>query len=313
MDIFISIFQAVATMFGIGIIGFYIIHRRVVEADLFSMMIPLVVDVALPSLVFVNILSNLNAENIISLWVFPVAWMVETIFFFVLTIIFSKFADKKFKQEFSVSLFYQNGIFFPIIVISQIYGNNSSQLVNLFLFTIFYPTFFFNTYSLFFKKKNIRNDIRIVKEILNPVMIATIVAIFLKVSGVYKFLPDFIFSIFKKVSSMTIPLLMIIIGGNIYIDFKKRVKIEKIEVLKFIAIKNFIFPLITLLILKFINLPEDLSLILFLESAVPPITAVPIFVKKAGGDDSLCNQFLLASFICSLISLPIMFTIFKLI
>jgi len=274
-------------------------------------MIPLVVDIGLPALILYNILTKFDTKKIFALWQFPVAWFLETVFFFILTIIFSYFAKSKNRREFAVSLFYQNGIFFPIILISQIYGEKSPLLVNLFLFTIFYPTFFFNTCHLFFKNEN-KREISLFKEIFNLAMLATIIGIFIKFLSLNRYIPDFVFDIFKRVGAMTIPLLMIIIGGNIYLDFKRKVKFEVFENFKFILIKNFAFPLITIAILSFFNLNKDLKLILFLESTVPPITAIPIFVKRAGGNDSLANQFLISSFIVSLVSIPVMFYIYSL-
>ncbi len=276
-------------------------------------MIPLVVDIGLPSLILFNILTKFSPHKIITLWQFPTAWIIETIFFFILTLIFSHLAKPENRREFSATLFYQNGIFFPIILISQIYGEQSKLLVNLFLFTIFYPTFFFNTCSFFFKRKNLKRSVSIFKDVFNFAMLATIIGILIKMLSIDKFIPNFIFNIFNKVGAMTIPLLMIIIGGNIYLDFKRKVKFEYFENVKFIFVKNFLFPLITIIVLKFLPLNKELSFILFLESAVPPITAIPIFVKRAGGNDSIANQFLISSFIVSLFSIPAMFYFYSLI
>jgi predicted permease len=195
MEIFLSVFQAVAIMFGIGIIGFAIIHKRMVDANVFGLMVPLVVDIALPCLIFFNIISKFDPDKIFKLWQFPVAWIMETIFFLILALIFSKISKINFRKEFTISLFYQNGIFFPIIILSQIYGENSYHLVNLFIFTIFYPTFFFNTYSFFYKKDITVSKKDFFKEIFNLAMIATIAGLLIKISGGDKFLPDFIYKV----------------------------------------------------------------------------------------------------------------------
>ena len=305
MNIFVSVFEAVAIMFGIGIIGFAIIHRKMVEADVFSLMVPLVVEIALPCLIFYNIITKFNPENFTKLWQLPLYWIIETFFFLILSILLSQIAKREIKKEFLVSLFYQNGIFFPIIIFSQLYGNKSIHLVNLFIFTMFYPSFFFNTISFFFTKRFNR------KNLINLVLIATILGILIKTAHMDQFFPEFLFKIFEKVGAMTIPLLMIIIGGNIYIDLQKKIKFEILENIKFVVIKNFIFPSVTMLLLYIMKLKGDLALLLFLESAVPPITAIPIFIHRAGGNSSIANQFLISSFIVSLISIPLMFAIFN--
>jgi hypothetical protein len=51
--------------------------------------------------------------------------------------------------------------------------------------------------------------------------------------------PDFVASALKMVGDMTLPLLMIILGGNIYIDFKDKGRIYPMETAKFVVVKKF--------------------------------------------------------------------------
>jgi hypothetical protein len=44
---------------------------------------------------------------------------------------------------------------------------------------------------------------------------------------------------------------------------------------------------------------------------VPPITTIPILTNKAGGNTSLTNQFLISSFLVSIISIPLAMLIFE--
>ena len=69
-----------------------------------------------------------------------------------LTFICSTVARAEYRREFRVSLLFQNGIFFPLAIIAEMYGTNSVLLVELFLFTLLYPAFFFNASPLFFSK-----------------------------------------------------------------------------------------------------------------------------------------------------------------
>ena len=73
-----------------------------------------------------------------------------------LTFIFAFVAARDIRREFAISLFYQNAIFFPLAIIAGMYGDESPYLVFLFLFTIFYPAFFFSTYHFFFENKEVQ-------------------------------------------------------------------------------------------------------------------------------------------------------------
>jgi predicted permease len=104
---------------------------------------------------------------------------------------------------------------------------------------------------------------------------------------------------------------MIVLGGNIFLDFKNTEKVFIIETLKFVAFKNFILPGIVLVLLVLLKPGYSIALILILQSAVPPVTAVPIIIEREEGNRAIANQFLVASFLASLISLPVIIMLFS--
>jgi hypothetical protein len=171
---------------------------------------------------------------------------------------------------------------------------------------MFYAVLFFSTYFLFFKKKE--KHLINWKRIINPVVIATVIALIIRLSETQDLLPEFILRIFILLGGMTIPLIMIILGGNIYVDFQKKGKIQIFEITKFVVIKNILFPLIFLGIIIMLKsiLSYPIALIIILQSAVPPITAIPLVIERVDGDRSIVNQFIVASFVFSLISIPTM-------
>jgi hypothetical protein len=217
-------------------------------------------------------------------------------------------SGRRTRREFGMSLFYQNGIFFPLAILAGMFGDESPLIAYLFLFTLFYPAFFFSTYTLFFEKKESEMNW---KKIFNPVLIMTILAVSIRILGVHTSIPNVLFSIFSLLAGMTIPLLMIILGGTIYLDFNRKSRLYIKEIMKFVLIKNICFPLIFLGVLIFIHPDYNIALIILLQSAVPPVTAVPLFTERAGGNRAVVNQFIVASFIFSLITIPIMVSLFS--
>ena len=309
MDLFITTFESVAVLLGIGLIGFLIIKKRIVPGNILGLLSPLALEIALPSLIFVNIIQNFSPSDSPDWWQLPLWWGFFTIVSAGLTFIFMFIAQKKTRREFAISLFYQNGIFFPLAVLAGMFGEDSSHIVFLFLFTIFYAAFFFSTYHFFFEHK--KKEKLKWKKIIHPVLIATILAVIIRLGGVQDAIPDFAISIFVLLGGMTIPLIMIILGGNIYIDFKKKGQLQIVEIIKFVIIKNIIFPLIFLGILFLIQPSYYIALIILLQSAVPPVTAVPLVTERSGGDRSTVNQFIVGSFVSSLVSIPIMVYLFE--
>ncbi|UCD13846.1 MAG: AEC family transporter [Thermoplasmatales archaeon] len=309
MNLFITTFESVAVLLGIGLIGFWIIRRRIVPGNVLGFLSPLALDIALPSLIFVNIIQNFSPSDSPDWWQLPLWWVFFTFVAAGLTFVFMFASKKKTRREFAISLFYQNGIFFPLAILASMFPDDPSYTVFLFLFTIFFAAFFFSTYHFFFGKKEAR--ILNWRRIIHPVLVATILAIIIKTAGFKDLIPNPVIQIFVLLGGMTIPLIMIILGGNIYVDFHKKGQLQIMELTKFVIIKNILFPLIFLNILFLIKPTYHIGLIILLQSAVPPVTAVPLVTERSGGDRSIVNQFIVASFISSLVSIPIMVYLFE--
>jgi len=308
MNLFITTFTAVGTLLIIGLLGFWLLSRRILIENALGPLSVLAIDIALPCLIFANILRDFHPEKYPLWWTLPIWWIGFTIFLWVMTTVLMIIPRKTNRREFRFSLFFHNGIFFPLAIIVELFGTDSPYVVDLFLFTLFYPAFFFNTAPLFFGKKvKSLNWSRI----FNPILAATVLAILTRLTGAHEFVPAFVVSGLRLVGNMAVPLLMIILGGNIFLDLQKTGKIAAFECLKFIGMKNIVFPLVTLGILILLSPPYYIALIIMIQSAVPPITAVPILAEREGGDRTIVNQFMVASFGISLITLPIMILLFS--
>jgi len=318
MNIFTTTLEAVITLMGIGLLGFWIIARKKVPEAIMDVVPPLAIDIALPCLVIYNILGRFNPGAAGNWWSLPLWWAGFTGIAFVVTLLLAVTVRREFRREFTLSLFYQNSTFLPIAIISGIYGYNSPYLADLFIFSMLYPAFFFNTYHLFFKKSFKRK----VKEerapgfsfdlsrLFNPVLIATLLALTLKLTGASVYVPGVLITITDDLGRMTIPLIIIIIGGSIYIDFRGKGTIHRREIFQFIFYKNIVMPAVILPLIMVLKPSYNIALILLLQSATPPITAAPIVTERAGGNRGIVNQFLVSSFIISLLTIPALMWLF---
>jgi predicted permease len=307
MDLVAITFQSVLLLLGIGVFGFLIVQRKVVAENALGALSNLALDLALPCLVFVNIVSSFSPQDIPDWWVLPLWWVVFTGLAALLTGLLMFVSKKTTRREFAMSLFLHNGLFFPLAILTGMFGASSPYIVSLFLFMIFYPAFLFNIYPFFFGKNERKINWR---RIFNIVFISTILALVIRFADVQSYVPGIVLTILTMLGAMTVPLLMLVIGGSLSLDFQRKGKIYSGEIAKFVLIKNLLFPLIFLGVLLIIRPSYQIALLLILQSAVPPVTALPIFTKRVGGNESIVNQFLLASFIVSLVSIPLIISLF---
>lgn len=312
-NIFVIVLESVLILVGIGAVGFWITRRGIVPENVLGFLSRLAIDIALPSLVFASILSNFSPEEFPDWWQLPLWWFLFAAFSLVLTLITMFVSQRETRGEFGMNLFYQNGLFFPLIIISGVFGTDAIYLPQLYIFIIIHPVMFFGTYQFFFRKVT-QETVRW-SRIFNPILFATALAVVVQLFNGREYLPDFIQSILQIMGGMALPLIMIILGGSLYLDFKQKGKIYWMEIAKFITVKNIIFPLACLggllLLRSYVDLDYVITLLFILESAVPPITGTPIITERAGGNKSISNQFVFASFIFSIISIPLIFWLFN--
>ena len=307
MNVFVITLQAVLALLGIGLLGFWIIGRRRVPSDTLAFLSSLAIDIALPLLVFANLISDFSPQEYPEWWRMPLWWLGFTIVALSLSLLTSFLVRKEIRSEFTSGLFYQNGLFFPILIIGGLFGQDNLYLVPLFLFVMFYPSMVFSTYTLFFSK-GIQKEKLNWRRIANPVLVATIVGLVIGLVSVRDYIPDFLITIVTMVGAIATPLFMLILGGNIFNDFMYKADNNKKwyiwEVVKFVVIKNIVFPLIFLALLLWLRPDSTIALIVILQAAVPPITAIPILVERCGGNRKIASQFVVASFIFSIVSIP---------
>jgi len=310
VDLFINTIEAVALILGIGVIGTWIIAKKIVPITILEVLSPLVIQIALPALIFTNIVTKFNPEKMSTWWTLPLWWMVGTALISLFTIISLKFTGTEKRAEFGISLMFPNAIFFPLAILPNLFGTNSTIIVELFIFTLLFPAFVFNTYFLWFRQQGekVKFDW---KKSFNPVLSATILAIFLKLTSLSNYIPHVAIKVTGMLGALALPLIVLLIGGNIFVDFQRKGKFHLTKIIKFVLLKNIIFPALLLPILIFINPPPKVAFLIFLMGAVPPLTAVPILTQKEGGDTSLVNQFIVSSFIFSVATLPVVIFIFS--
>ncbi|MFO7885839.1 MAG: AEC family transporter, partial [Desulfobacteraceae bacterium] len=154
MDLFLITFESIALLLVIGCGGFMILKRNILPESAFSFLSPLSLDIALPCLVFANIITNFQPLAFPGWWLLPLWWAGFTVISSGAALLFGLFARPAVKKEFIVSLMYPNAIFFPLAILTGMFGNDSPHVVNLFLFVLFFPSFLFSTCHLFWKKTN---------------------------------------------------------------------------------------------------------------------------------------------------------------
>ena len=313
MHVFNITLQSVTALLAIGVLGFWIIKRQIIPENILRFLAVLAIDIALPCIVFANIITRFSPSASADWWHYPFWWLLYSAIALLFSLGGMSLSQRATRREFALSLFFQNGIFFPFIVLSGVFGASNPYIPILFVFITFHPSLYFSTNHLFFRQKadgGQPKSPRKLSRILNPVLFATLISAGIKLTHADTYLPTFLLSMFQILGGMSLPLMMLILGGSLYLDFQNKGPVYLKEMVKFVLIKNFFFPLAFIFLLVLVRPAYSIALIVFLQSAAPPITGIPIETARQGGNASITNQFILSSFIFSILSVPLMFTLF---
>jgi predicted permease len=313
MEILIITFQAVVALLGIGVLGFWIIGRHRVSVETLTFLATLSIDIAVPCLALASLIIDFSPQGNPGWWHMPLWWLAFVAVSLLLSLLLSLTVRRENRSEFTMGLFYQNGLFFPLIIAVGLFGNQNPYLVPLFLFIFLHPTLIFSTYPFFYPRGTAGGAQ--LQRIFNPVLISTLAGMFVVLTGLRRFVPHFVETILTMVGGMASPLFMLILGGNLYNDLVSEAGGDKRvygwDVAKFVLAKNVVFPLVFLGLLVLLRPDFPLALIVILQAAVPPMTALPIFAERSGGNRAIANQFIIGSFLFSILSIPLVLSLFN--
>lgn len=307
------IFQILVVVLGLGVLGSWIFRNRLIPPGPLGYLFNFAINAALPSLIFASIVRRFSSPALVDWWRLPLWFIFFTIVALVLTVITQFVSRKETRHEFALSLFFQNAMFYPLVILGLMFGNSNQYVNYLVLFAFLQPSIVFSTYFLFFRGKAPRPNLF---RIVNPVLIASVIALAVSLSGGQSYVPEWLITVFEIIGGVATPVLVLILLSYIYNDFRGRSNARRQivvkEIGKFVAIKNFLFPLVFLGILLIVRPEYSIALIIILQGAAPPITAVPILTERCGGNRSITDQFIISSFAFSVVSIPLTLFLFNL-
>ena len=142
MHIFNTTLQSVAALLAIGLIGFWIIKRHMIPENILQFLAVLAIEIALPCIVFATVITQFSPSSSANWWQYHLWWLVFVATALILSLTAMFVSAKATRREFALSLFFQNGLFFPFIIMNGIFGPANPYVAVLFVFIAFYPSLF---------------------------------------------------------------------------------------------------------------------------------------------------------------------------
>lgn len=217
---------------------------------------------------------------------------------------FRKVSDHNLKRTSMYGSIFSNAGFMGVPLASSLFGNTGVffAVVSLAGFNIFNWTYGVSLFKKDPQDNNWRDGLK--SALLNPNIIAIVVGFIMFVCS-FRF-PSILNKTVSYVSSINTPLSMIVIGNSLAnASFKKKDLSEPLWLA--LTLRNLIFPIIAIFILKFVGVKDVALMTTILMFACPTAGIVVLFTLQAHGNTAPGIALMSISTVISIATIPLVF------
>jgi len=300
---------AIAQIVLLGVVGYLLVKRGILKEEGLNFLSQLVVEAALPILIFCQLVKDFSFNIYPNWWIFPLLSLVITCLGLLTGWLFSFFVKGgQHKIQFISLIGFQNAAYVPLVLISAILPKDQADtmMVYLFLFLLGFNLVIwsFGVYMLtFIKAKKFE-----LGSLFSPPVIAIIFSLAFVYFGLAKAIPEFVFKPLKMIGDCTVPLAIFVVSGNLA-QIKLR-HIDKKEVFLVLLAKLIILPLIAITLALKLNLPQLIGALIVMQVAMPPATSLAVIIRHYKKEDLLISQGIFFGHILSLLTTPIFLSLY---
>lgn len=300
---------SVVQIFLLGAIGYLLSKRKLLGQEGVNSLSRLVVDVTLPIMIFSQLTREFTFTSYGNWWVFPLLSIAITAAGFLVGACFLGFIKGPVqKRQFLSLIAFQNSGYLPLALIASLLPRREADSVFIYLF-LFLVGFNLVIWSLGVHMLSSEHTKKFeLGSLFSPPVVAALFSLLLVFFRVSRVIPNFIMQPLKITGDCTLPLAMLVVGGNL-----AQVKLKNIEfraVLLVLLGKLIILPALGLWLVLKLQLPPLVGLLIVLELSVPSATNLSVIIAHYKKEDLLISQGVFFSHILSLITIPLFLSLY---
>lgn len=300
---------AVAQIFLLGAIGYFLMKKNILGEAGFDSLSRLALDITLPILIFCQLIKDFSFSLYPNWWVFPLMGVAITVIGLAIGSMFVGFINgHQHRLQFLSLIAFQNSGYLPLALIGALLPKEkiSAMFIYLFLFLLGFNLvmFSFGVYMLAFSRENKFEW----QSLFSPPVLATLFSLLLILAGLNRLIPEFVLKPLKMVGDCTLPLAMLVVGGNLAEIHLGR--IDKKAIVLMTLAKLIVMPALGLALVMKFKFPELIGLLILIELAVPAAVNLSVIIRHYKKEDLLISQGIFFSHILSLVSIPIFLSLY---
>ncbi|OGX45927.1 MAG: hypothetical protein A3G38_04535 [Omnitrophica WOR_2 bacterium RIFCSPLOWO2_12_FULL_51_8] len=295
---------AMAQIFILGAVGYFLCKKGALGEAGLDALSRLTMNITLPAMIFCQLARDFSFTIHKDWWVFPLLSIAITALGLAVGGLFSVFIrGEQRKLQFLSLVGFQNSGYLPLALFAALLPQEKLGAIFIYLF-LFLLGFNLLIFSLAVYILNFSRERKVEPAgLFSPPVAAVLLSLLLVFCGLNKALPEFIFRPLKAIGDSTLPLAMLVVGGNLaQIQLKA---LDKKAIVLLTLAKLIVLPALGLLLVIRFRLPELAALLLLVELAAPSATTLSIIIRHYKKEDLLVSQGIFFSHIFSIVSLSL--------
>ncbi len=301
-------FTAVAQIFAVGAVGFFLVKRRLLNQESLKLLSVLSINVSFPFFIFNRIISNFDPVLQPHWWQFPFinVGLVMTGILVAGSIAF--FSRRKQPREWTAASVFHNAGYIPLLFITMLPGDQPKVLYPYVLLTILgFDTCLWSIgvwLVAYHRKATITW-----RNFINPPLIAMFTALIFVLLGWKGFFPDLVLKPVRIIGDSALALAILTIGGNLALTSFKEFQWK--DVMGAVSLKLLLLPVLALILLRFVPVESTFGFILILQACMPTSITLSVIARYSDSpNQDFLNQVIFLTHLLCILTIPIFLSLY---
>jgi len=292
-------------------LGFFLQRRKILNQENIDFLATFLINITLPSLIFVNLIENFTFENNPPLFLFlglSLIIFLTGVFWGSILVFLTK--EKILSKEVISLISFQNCGYLPMNIIYFLFPSpEKERFLNFtFLYILGFNILMWSVGSfLIFKKKEERFKLN---SLLNPPVLAILLALGIKKFFSSLVVPQVIISPLKMLGQMSFVVSLLVLGAGLsqigFLHITKKI----LQIISISIVKLFLIPFLFFIFIAKFRFYTALGFFIILQACMPSAVSLPIITKEKQADYRFSSQVVFFTHIFSLITIPFWLKLF---
>ena len=300
---------AMVQIFVLGSLGYLLVKRNILSAQGLDALSRLVIQIIFPALILAQMLKNFSFNLYPNWWIFPLISLIVTVVGLIVGWGLLKISRLKTdKLQFLSLVAFQNSGYLPLALVAAIFTGQQANDIFIFIF-LFLLGFDLVAWSLGIYMLTYEKQVKFkLQSLFSAPVVANLTSLALIALGLHKFIPDVLFKPLSLVGNCTLPLAMLVVGGNVALV--QLTNIDKKTTFIFLLGKLIILPVLGIAVVLKLALPPLWGFLVVMQLAMPSATSLSVIIRRFNKPDALISQGVFFSHIVGLFTIPLFLSIY---